>query len=122
MIRAGAKTSPREALAQTLGGTLIGRDAILVDGLCVWASVTGVVRVGGTVLGAWSDSTEALASRFREVTGQGAQMVTTSARLLHKVAALADVTPVDLDGWLYAIVPACVGRPEVVLRAALGGA
>ena len=52
-------------------------------------------------------------------------LVTTSARILHKVADLAAEagTPalvVDLDGWLYAIVPAREGRPEVILRAAVG--
>ena len=47
--------------------------------------------------------------------------VTTSAAILHKVADLAAEAGTP-DGWLYAIVPACVGRPEVVLRAALGGA
>ena len=59
--------------------------------------------------------------------GTTSRLVTTNESILRKVAALADKagTPavvVDVDGWLYAIVPACVGRPEVVLRAALGGA
>jgi hypothetical protein len=58
--------SPREALAATLGGTLIGRDGIQVGDRVVWASVAGVVRVGGTPLGTWSDPTPALAAAFRE--------------------------------------------------------
>lgn len=60
---------PREALADALGGTLCGRDAILVGDHTVWVSVAGVVRVDGTPVGSWSDDTAVLAAAVRGVTG-----------------------------------------------------
>jgi hypothetical protein len=68
MIRAPhAPTSPREALAHALDGTLLGRDAILVGDVVVWASVAGVVRAGGVPIGSWEDPTSVLAAAFRAV-------------------------------------------------------
>ena len=57
--------------------------------------------------------------------GTTATLLTTNESILRKVADLAAEagTPalvVDVDGWLYAIVPAREGRPEVILRAAVG--
>jgi hypothetical protein len=59
--------SPRAALAAALGGEPIGRDGILVGDTVIWASVRGVIRVGGRPVGMWSDGTEALAARVRAV-------------------------------------------------------
>lgn len=65
MIRlAPAPASPRAALATALAGTPIGRDSIQVGAHVIWASVSGVVRVGGIPLGTWSDDTAALADAF----------------------------------------------------------
>lgn len=66
MIRAPQTESPREALCTALSGTPLGRDAILVGDVIVWASVTGVVRAGGVPLGYWHDGTEALVAAFRK--------------------------------------------------------
>jgi hypothetical protein len=59
-----APASPRQALADLLGGVLVGRDAITVGGNAVWVSVAGVVRVNGRVLGVWSDGPEVLAAEY----------------------------------------------------------
>lgn len=74
MIRAAtltpAPTSPRKALAEALDGQLVGSDdrgAILVNNYVVWASLKGVVRVGGTPVGVWHDGTETLAAAVRAV-------------------------------------------------------
>lgn len=57
--------SPREELAVLLGGEVIGRDAIRVGERVVFCSPFGVVRVGGTSLGSWSDGAEVLAAAYR---------------------------------------------------------
>jgi hypothetical protein len=62
------RRSPREALADALGGTLLGRDSILVGDHVVWASVAGVVRVDSTPIGRWDDGTDALAAAVRGAT------------------------------------------------------
>ena len=71
MIRAGTATpeprsvlTPQQALADTLGGTILGRDSIQVGSRLVVASVLGVVRVDGRAIGMWSDDTAELAARF----------------------------------------------------------
>lgn len=61
------RRSPREALADRLGGTLLGRDSILFGDHVVWASVAGVVRVDSTPVGRWNDGVEALAAAFGAV-------------------------------------------------------
>lgn len=58
---------PREALAERLGGELLGRDSILVGHCVIWCSPTGVVRVGGTPIGRWDDGVEALAAAYGAV-------------------------------------------------------
>ena len=70
MIRTEIPT-PQQALAHTLGGTILGPDAIEVDGHLVVASVLGVVRVDGRQIGMWHDGTNDLAARYRAlVAGQ----------------------------------------------------
>lgn len=70
MIRAGTltKPSPQQALAATLGGTILGPDAILVDGHLIVASIRGVVRADGRAIGMWSEGADVLAARFAAVT------------------------------------------------------
>lgn len=64
-------TTPQQALAHTLGGTILGPDAIEVDGHLLVASVRGVVRVDGRQIGMWHDGTDDLAARYRAlVAGQ----------------------------------------------------
>jgi hypothetical protein len=59
------RRSPRTALADALGGTLLGTDSILVGAHVIWCSLAGVVRVDSTPIGRWSDGVEALAAAYR---------------------------------------------------------
>lgn len=58
-----ADTSPQQALADALRGTVIGPSAIELPGAhLVVASPLGVVRVDGRAVGSWADPTPVLAA------------------------------------------------------------
>jgi len=66
MIRAPqAPTSPQQALAEALDGTILGPSAIQVGRHLVVASPLGIVRVDGRAIGMWSEATATLAARVR---------------------------------------------------------
>jgi hypothetical protein len=66
------RRSPQQALADTLGGTILGPSSIAVGTTIITASPVGKVRVGSVVIGSWADDTAALAERARAVIGGAA--------------------------------------------------
>lgn len=69
MIRAGTldTRTPQQALAEALGGTILGPSTIAVGSRLVVASPLGVVRVDGRAVGMWSDGADVLAARIGTV-------------------------------------------------------
>lgn len=63
------RRSPQQALADALGGTILGPSAVAVGTTIITASPVGKVRVGSVVIGAWSDDTRVLAEAARVVMG-----------------------------------------------------
>ena len=59
------RRSPQHALADALGGRILGPSTILVGARLVVAGPTGVVRVDGVRVGRWSDDTAVLAAAYR---------------------------------------------------------
>jgi hypothetical protein len=63
------RRSPQQALADALGGQILGPSSIAVGTTIITASPVGKVRVGSTVIGCWSDDTRVLAEAARVVMG-----------------------------------------------------
>jgi hypothetical protein len=61
-------TAPHIALAEALGGEAF-MSSVIVNDRAVMFGVTGVVRVGGRVLGHVSDGTAALVAAFQALDG-----------------------------------------------------
>jgi hypothetical protein len=57
-------TSPQQALALAIGGTIAGPSTIVVGSRLVTVSPLGVVRVDGVRIGRWSEPTGVLAARY----------------------------------------------------------
>jgi len=57
-------TTPQQALAAAIHGTILGPNAIRVGDHLVFTSPTGVVRVDRTAIGRWNDDTAVLAAAY----------------------------------------------------------
>lgn len=63
------RRSPQQALAEALGGTILGPSTICVAGHLIVAHPSGTIRADGIPLGRWDDGTDALAAQFGATVG-----------------------------------------------------